>query len=63
MIICGHPVLDGVGVFHVHGSKTLVFIQISVRDFKQHKKLLNIFNTPQGSVPELTNSSCDNYFT
>ena len=39
---CGHPVLDEVGLFNVESSQTrvLVFIQISVRNFKDHKNLV-----------------------
>ena len=62
---CGHPVLDGVGLFNVEGSQTqaLVFIQISVRNFNDHKKLGKIFDKPLINAPELTNSEFNNYFT
>ena len=59
-----HPVIDGVGVFKIGNcGDMLVFIQISVRDFHAHQKLLKIFNTPGITVPELNNSKHKSYFS
>ena len=41
-LISGHPVLDGVGLFKVGNSTALIFIQVSVRNFSEHKKLMKI---------------------
>lgn len=45
-----HWAIDGVGVFIVNNKRIMVFIQISLMNFSNHKKLLDIFESSKNFV-------------